>query len=123
MGGPLRAAAPLVFLNACHSGRLGFALTRLGGWGARLAELGCGGFLGALWPVTDHAALAFSQAFYERLAQGLALGEAVAQARDCVRVLYREDPSWLAYCCFGDPLARVAPSGKAVAAASAEAVD
>ena len=49
MEGSLRSAAPLIFFNACQSGRLGFALTRLGSWGARLVQLGCGGFVGALW--------------------------------------------------------------------------
>jgi CHAT domain-containing protein len=87
-----------------------------------MVELGCGGFLGTLWPVTDQAALAFSQAFYERLAQGLPFGEAVGQARERVRALYPDDPSWLAYCCFGDPLARAVPVEGPVAAAPAEVV-
>ena len=44
------------------SGRNGFSLTRLGSWGARLVELGCGGFVGTLWPVSEEAAFAFAQA-------------------------------------------------------------
>src|SRR5262249_17877343 len=90
-----------------HTGRLGFSLTRLGSWGARLVQLGCGGFVGALWPVTDKAALAFVQAFYELVAQGLPIGEVVLQARGRGRSQYPHDPSWLAYCCFADPMARV----------------
>src|SRR5262249_36595417 len=39
MAGPMRGAAPLIFFNACHSGRLGFSLTGLGSWGARLVHL------------------------------------------------------------------------------------
>ena len=69
MAGPLRRCAPLVFFNTCHSGRLGFCPTRLGAWGARLVELGCGGFIGALWPVTDRAAVAFALAFYDLIAR------------------------------------------------------
>ena len=57
----LRPTAPLIFFNACHSGRLGFSLTRLGSWAARLVQLGCGGYVGSLWPVTDRAALAFAR--------------------------------------------------------------
>jgi hypothetical protein len=70
-------------------------------------QLGCGGFVGALWPVTDKAALIFAQAFYQLVAQGLPLGEAVLQARERVRSGHPRDPSWLAYCCFADPMARV----------------
>jgi hypothetical protein len=105
--GPIRAASPLVFFNACHTGRLGFSLTRLGSWGARLVQLGCGGFIGALWPVTDRAAVTFAEAFYEAVVQGVPLGEAVLHARHCVRARYPNDPSWLAYCCYADPMARM----------------
>jgi CHAT domain-containing protein len=108
LGGALRPAAPLFFFNACSSGRIGFSLTRLGSWGARLVQLGCGGFLGALWPVTDQAAVAFAGAFYALLARGEPVGEAVHQARQRVRERYPHDPSWLAYCCFADPMARAA---------------
>jgi CHAT domain-containing protein len=113
--GPVRSGSPLIFINACHSGRIGFALTRLGSWGARLVQLGCGGFVGALWPVSDAGALEFARAFYALLCQGLPIGEAVAQARVKVRERYPNDPTWLAYRCFADPLARV---GKAAATAS-----
>jgi CHAT domain-containing protein len=102
----LRRTAPLVFFNACHTGRLGFSLTRLGSWGARLLELGCGGFVGTLWPVSDRAALAFARAFYESLASGQGVGQAVWQARQEVRRQFPGDPTWLAYCCFADPHAR-----------------
>jgi hypothetical protein len=107
MAGALRRTAPLVIFNTCHCGRMGFSLTRLGSWGAHLAQLGCGGFIGALWPVSDRAALAFARALYEQLAQNCALGEAVRLARLCVRERYPGDPTWLAYCCFADPTARI----------------
>jgi CHAT domain-containing protein len=103
----LRSAAPLIVFNSCNSGRLGFALTRLGSWGARLVQLGCGGFVGALWPVTDVAAVEFTRAFYGHLVQGTPLGAAMMQARQQVRRRYPHDPSWLAYRCFADPMARV----------------
>jgi serine/threonine protein kinase len=107
MAGALRRTAPLVIFNTCHCGRMGFSLTRLGAWGAHLAQLGCGGFIGALWPVSDRAALAFARALYEQLAQNCALGEAVRLARLCVRERYPGDPTWLAYSCFADPTARI----------------
>jgi hypothetical protein len=109
MEAALRRTAPLIFFNACHSGRLGFSLTGLGSWSARLVELGCGGFIGTLWPVTDRAALTFAQAFYDFLTGGLPIGAAVWQARRLVRERHPSDPTWLAYCCFADPLARLQP--------------
>jgi CHAT domain-containing protein len=107
MAAGLRRASPLIFFNSCHSGRLGFSLTRLGSWGARLVQLGCGGFVGALWPVTDRAALAFATAFYSEMTEGRPIGEAMLRARLQVRDRYPDDPTWLAYCCFADPLASI----------------
>jgi hypothetical protein len=110
MAGPLRECAPLVFFNTCHSGRLGFCPTCLGSWGAHLVDLGCGGFIGALWPVTDRAAVAFARAFYEMIAQRQIIREAVRIARHRVREQFPDDPSWLAYRCFADPMARLEAS-------------
>jgi hypothetical protein len=110
VAGALYRTPPLIFFNTCHSGRLGFSLTRLGSWGARLVQLGCGGFIGALWPVTDQAALVFAQTFYTLMSEGLPIGEVVLQARHRVRERYPNDPTWLAYCCFADPMARIEKS-------------
>jgi CHAT domain-containing protein len=103
----LRSTAPLFFFNACQSGRIGFSLTRMGSWGARLIEFGCGGFIGPLWQVTDAAALVFARSFYEAMMAGATIGEAMLKARCEVRQRFPNDPTWLAYCCFADPLARV----------------
>jgi hypothetical protein len=103
----LRRSTPLIFFNSCHSGRLGFSLTRLGSWGAQLVHLGCGGFVGTLWPVSDRAASVFAQAFYRSLFQGHPIGEAMQEARQRARDRYPNDPTWLAYCCFADPQARI----------------
>jgi hypothetical protein len=109
MAAALRRSAPLVIFNTCHCGRMGFSLTRLGSWGAHLAHLGCGGFIGALWPVSDRAALDFARALYQQLAQKCPLGEAVRLARLSVRERHPGDPTWLAYCCYADPTARIEP--------------
>jgi CHAT domain-containing protein len=117
----LRRAAPLVFFNACNTGRVGYSLTRLGSWAGELLRLGCGGFVGTQWVVSDKGALAFADAFYRQLFQGTPVGEAVRQARLEVRGKYPGDPTWLAYCCFADPLAVVegaAPGGLVPAARS-----
>jgi hypothetical protein len=104
----LRRDLPLVFFNACHTGRLGLSLTGLGSWAAELLRLGCGAFLGTLWPVVDEAALAFAATFYEALREGrCGIGEAVQRARRTVRDRFPGDPTWLAYTCFASPLAPV----------------
>jgi CHAT domain len=107
MSTALRRAAPLIFFNSCQSGRVGFSLTRLGSWGAEFVRLGCGGFVGTLWPVTDRAASVFAQAFYRSMFEGRSIGEAMLRARKQVRESYPNDPTWLAYSCFADPLARI----------------
>ncbi len=73
-------------------------------------HLGCGGFVGTLWPVTDRAALAFAGAFYGEMTGGRPIGEAMLRARQQARERYPDDPTWLAYCCFADPLARIVDS-------------
>jgi hypothetical protein len=61
--------------------------------------------VGTLWPVTDRGALEFARAFYGRLSAGAPIGEAMTAARLAVRQRYPDDPTWLAYRCFADPLA------------------
>jgi hypothetical protein len=103
----IRASAPLIFLNACESGRTGFSLTRLGSWGHELVRLGCGGFVGTLWEVSDRAAVAFAGAFYRAFSAGVPIAAAVHQAREQIRCEFPGDPTWLAYRCFAHPLAHV----------------
>jgi hypothetical protein len=68
-----------------------------------------GAFIGALWPVSDRAALAFARDFYEQLTSKRPIGEAVRLARLHVHEQFAEDPSWLAYSCFADPTAQFEP--------------
>jgi CHAT domain-containing protein/tetratricopeptide (TPR) repeat protein len=106
IAGGLGRDLPLVFLNACHTGRLGFSLTGLGCWAAELLRLGCGAFIGTLWRVSDGAALAFATSFYEAVQEGhCGIGEAVRRARRAVRERFPGDTTWLAYTCFASPLA------------------
>lgn len=104
----LRAARPLVFLNACSVGRLGFGLTGLGGWAEKLINTGrVGAFIGTLWEVNDELAAAFAQHFYTRLLDGEALADAFHAARLHVRDQAPANPTWLAYTLYGDPNATV----------------
>lgn len=105
--GPLRAgitrSRPLVFLNACHSGQVGFTLTGLGGWAERFVKAGASAFVGTLWEVNDRLAAEFAVHFYEQLWAGEALGDAFYSARMHIRELDEANPTWLAYTLYADP--------------------
>jgi hypothetical protein len=81
----------------------------LGSWAARVVQAGGGAFVGALWPVTERGAVAFAREFYAALAAGVPIAHAVQQAR--LRIRQKDDPTWLAYRCFANPLARWERSG------------
>ncbi|MBE2239459.1 MAG: CHAT domain-containing protein [Caldilineaceae bacterium] len=104
----IRRSMPLVFLNACDGGRANFGLTGLGGWAEKLfKEANAAAFVGALWEVHDELAVEFSKHFYNRLAEGDTLGEAMRAARAHLRELDPVNPTWLAYTLYGDPNAAV----------------
>lgn len=96
---------PGFVLNACHTGRQGWALTRLGGWANRLVGSGAGIFLGPLWTVTDDAARQFAAHFYTHLLAGNTVADALYEARCAIRAT--GDPTWLAYSAYAHPNARV----------------
>jgi hypothetical protein len=106
---------PLVFLNACQSGRGAMSLTGIGGWAQRFLRAavredhpkhGAAGFIGTYWKIDDLAALNFARAFYTALLQDKqSLGKAAQTARLAIRPLGGAD--WLAYTVFAHPLAAV----------------
>jgi formylglycine-generating enzyme required for sulfatase activity len=104
--GGLGSRQPLVFLNACHSGRGAASLTGLGGLASAFVGAGAGAFLGTLWEIRDRQALRFAEEFYGQMLSGEELGEAVRKARLAVRDEFPHDTGWLAYTAFAHPLAR-----------------
>ena len=98
---------PLIFLNSCHSGRIGPAITHLGGWAERFIDLGCGAFIGCGWEVDDPLAAEFAIAFYEGFRGGDALGQAVHLARQQIRQKSPGNSTWLAYYLYGNPHCRL----------------
>jgi hypothetical protein len=61
----LAARTPLVFLNACETGRQTALLTRWGGWSRTFFDAGAGAFVGTSWSVHDKPAARFAEAFYD----------------------------------------------------------
>ncbi|WP_028351221.1 CHAT domain-containing protein [Bradyrhizobium murdochi] len=100
----LRGRRPLVFLNACETGRMGAVLTQLGGWPIVFLRAGAGAFVGTTWAVRDKPAAAFARAFYDALLAGKTLAEAAGAARASAKSL--GDASWLAFKVYGHPRAR-----------------
>lgn len=98
---------PLIFFNACESGRTGFALAGLGGWAERFVRAGAGAFVGALWEVNDRLAAQFAAEFYTQLFGGATLGDAFTTARTAIRTAAPDNPTWLAYVLYGEPLSHL----------------
>jgi hypothetical protein len=98
---------PLVFLNACSTGKSGMSLTEMGGWVPHFLKAGAGVCLGALWPIDDGPARAFAREFYSAFTAGAPVAEAVLAARQAIRS--DGNPTWLAYTVFAHPLAVCAP--------------
>ncbi len=101
----LRAARPVVFLNACQVGVSAMSLTGIGGWARRFMDAGAGAFIGSYWSVYDTPARSFARGLYSRLVAGTAIGQAVKEAR--LDIKSATDSTWLAYTVFADPLATV----------------
>jgi hypothetical protein len=97
---------PLVFLNACDSGRLGLGLTGLDGWAVAFRNANVGSFIGSIWSTTDELACTFAEVFYARLRGGDTIGEAVRQAR--FAVMRTGNATHLSYTLYANPRARIA---------------
>ena len=99
---------PLIFINACHGGRVGFSFTGLGGWAERLVKARVGAFVGAMWEVNDTLALQFARTFYKALLQDdQTIAEAFRQSREVIRQMAPYNSTWLAYSLYADPEARI----------------
>ncbi|MDR3373816.1 MAG: CHAT domain-containing protein [Ancalomicrobiaceae bacterium] len=101
----LDRSRPLVFINACQTGRTGPTLGGSGGMAQAFVQKGAGAVVAALWSIGDRTALSFAEAFYAGLKSGLTLAEATHAARTKARDA--KEPTWLAYTVYGHPYARV----------------
>ena len=101
----LKQQRPGFFLNACHTARQEWTLTRMGGWPDRLVSKGAGFFLAPMWTVSDDPALTFARSLYGGLLSGQTVAESVRQARLEART--PGDPTWLAYSVYAHPNARL----------------
>jgi CHAT domain-containing protein len=100
---------PFVFLNACEVGQQGWVFTGIGGWADTFCDVGCAGFIGPYWAVDDEVAREAALRFYDGLAAGRTVGEAI---RDVRRAFdepgpFHHHPTWLAYSLHCQPNIRI----------------
>jgi hypothetical protein len=104
------AGSPIVFSNACETGRLSDQELAQGdrGWQGLAASFitqGAINYLGSLWPIVDDSSRRVAESFYMLLCQGVSVGEALRQAR--LQVYRGNDTTWAAFALFGCPRNRI----------------
>jgi hypothetical protein len=92
---------PVVFLNACRTGRIGPSLSGIGGFADAFIFGGAGMFVSSLWKIGDDDSAHFAKAFYRALLRGMSVAQATVDARAVARA--SGDSSWLAYTVYADP--------------------
>jgi hypothetical protein len=109
---------PLVFLNACESGKtaneqeqapqVGYLQKPAAGLASSFIYGGAKGCIGSLWPVYDDSAAEFAVAFYGRVLDGHMIGEAMRQTRIEIRQRFPRQITWASFVLYGDPTQRIA---------------
>ena len=84
----------LVFLNACRTAELSEATDPFAGLAAALVMAGVPAVLGMQIPISDAAAVAFSGAFYRRLAAGDPIDTATVEGRMAVHLAAPDSQEW-----------------------------
>ncbi len=109
---------PLVFANACSSGRLSgkektgnmFFVDNIQGMASVFLTKGAQAYIGALWPVHDKHAASFSVEFYKGIFERKeTVGEALLKARLQARRRKEHDFSWASFVLYGDPRKKLMP--------------
>jgi ATP-dependent Clp protease ATP-binding subunit ClpA len=74
---------------------------------ANLLVSGAGAVLAMRWPVNTQREREFAALFYQEVADGVALGEAVRRTRMSMVQHRPEDTSWMSFVLYGDPTLRL----------------
>ncbi len=97
---------PVVFINACQTGRSGDTITSTGGFAQAFLNSGADMFIAAQWEVGDYPATTFSTTLYDQLLnKKKTVVQAVAAARKAAR--NKKELTWLSYVVYADPYAKV----------------
>ncbi len=111
---------PLVFLSCLEEERVGRAGTNGSGQqehdevmereAGTLLAAGAGAVVALRWPVSTQRVSEFAALFYQDVADGVTLGEALRRARITMAQHYIDDTSWMSFVLYGDPLQRLVTS-------------
>jgi hypothetical protein len=107
--GLLAKCHPLVFINACESGRTGLTLGGIGGLASAFVDISCSAVIGSLWSIDDKDAFEVVRMFYSRLLRAdrpLSIADIMREIRK--EFLSQNKDTFLAYTFFGDPQATIA---------------
>lgn len=74
---------------------------------SNLMAAGAGAVLGLRWPANTNRTREFAILFYQEVADGASLGEAMRRARSSMVQHRPEDMSWMTYVLYGDPTQRL----------------
>ena len=106
----------LVFINCCHIGKIDKAIIKWNELAANLGTefitLGVKCVVAAGWAVDDAAASTFAERFYRYMLDGGEFGEAIQHARKSIYDEHRNNNTWGAYQCYGDPFYKFNHSGE-----------
>src|SRR6266581_949324 len=95
---------PLVFLSYFDSMQAGtlpaYEMELLAD---NLIAAGAGAVITMRWPVNIQCSREFATLFYQELADGMSLGEAIKRTRVIMAQRHTEDFSWMSYVLYGDP--------------------
>ena len=107
---------PLVFLSCYDGSQVGVLpaheMELLAG---NLLTAGAGAVVVMRWPINMQRAREFAALFYQELADGTPLGEAMRRARSTMAQRRPDEISWISYVLYGDPtisLVTSAPAGR-----------
>lgn len=78
-----------------------------------LLSAGAGAVLSVRWPVNQQRMREFVALFYQDIADGVAIGEAVRRARQSIAQQYSDDPSWSSFILYGEPTQQLVTSSLA----------
>jgi ATP-dependent Clp protease ATP-binding subunit ClpA len=77
---------------------------------SNMLTAGAGAVVTMRWPMKSQQAREFMTLFYQEVADGVSLGEAMRHARLLLSQHYSDDSSWLSFVLYGDPTQRLVAS-------------
>ncbi|MDQ6659630.1 MAG: CHAT domain-containing protein, partial [Chloroflexota bacterium] len=114
---------PLIFLSSYEEERHGRNGNTLPGQqereetlellASKLMAAGAGGVVAMRWPVNPLRSREFAVLFYQEVADGVSLGEAMRRTRASMAKHHPEDTSWMSYMLYGNPTSSLITSSAA----------